>query len=109
MNAYLLFGCNGLVDESNFVMCKKVINPIVDLSELPIPLSLKVEVFLDNACGLFDSPCYDYNKCSNILNFLYRQFGIIDDDMLYRIQAFLKMHRGCGIYIMLLLKEDFHE
>jgi hypothetical protein len=107
MDAYILLGCNGLTDASGFTYCDGIVNPILDLSKVPFESRDKLEAFLDNACGLFDAACYDYNKCINIVNFLYRQFSIIDEDMLHKIQAFLKMHRRCGLYIMLILKEDF--
>lgn len=107
MNAFILLGCNGLVGEDRFVYCNSVVNPVVDLSKVPSDSKLKLENFLDKACGLFDSACTDYNKCINIVNFLYRQFSIIDEDTLHKIQSFLKMHKKCGIYIMIMLKEDF--
>ena len=105
----IVIGCNGLADVDNFVYCNSVINSIVDLSEGPKESRERAVTFLDNACGLFDAPCFDYNKCVNIVNFLYRQFGIIDEDGLHKIQSFIRMHKTCGIYIMLLLKEDFNE
>jgi hypothetical protein len=108
MNAVMLLGCNGLTDAERFMYCNAMANPIVDLSKVPIESREKLESFLDNACGLFDTACYDYNKCINIVNFLYRQFGIIDEDMLHKIQSFLRMHKRCGLYIMLILKEDYH-
>tara|TARA_A200000159_G_scaffold158847_2_gene176651 strand:- start:736 stop:1077 length:342 start_codon:yes stop_codon:yes gene_type:complete len=108
MDAFILLGCNGHIGEDRFVYCHSVVNPIVDLSKVPSDSRVRLEAFLDNACGLFDSTCDDYNKCINIINFLYRQFGIIDEDMLHKIQAFLKMHKKCGIYMMIILKEDFH-
>jgi hypothetical protein len=107
MDAYIFLGCNGLTDAERFAYCSGLTNPIVDLSKVPSESREKLEAFLDDACGLFDTACYDYNKCINIVNFLYRQFSIIDEDMLHKIQAFLKMHRRCGLYIMLMLKEDY--
>ena len=108
MDAVILLGCNGHVGEDRFVYCTSVVNPIVDLSKIPSETRGRLEKFLDNACGLFDSACDDYNKCINIINFLYRQFGIIDEDMLHKIQGFLKMHKVCGVYLMIMLKEDFY-
>ena len=108
LDAYLLLGCNGFADSNDFVYCNSIVNPIIDLSKVNSEEQERVVNFLENACGLFDSTCYDYNKCVNIINFLYRQFGIIDEDTLHRIQAFLRMHKRCGIYIMLNLKEDYH-
>jgi hypothetical protein len=108
MDAFILLGCNGLTDAQRFMYCNAVVNPIVDLSKVPAESVEKLETFLDNACGLFDSACYDYNKCINIVNFLYRQFSIIDEDMLHKIQGFLRMHKRCGLYIILTPKEDSH-
>ena len=108
MEAVILMGCNGHTDEDGFVYCNSSVNPIVDLSKVHFSSREKLINFLDNACGLFDSACYVYNKCINIVNFLYRQFSIIDEAMLIKIQAFLKMHKRCGKYIMLMLKEDFY-
>jgi hypothetical protein len=105
MNVLILFGCNGHVEESGFICCNSIVNPILDLSKVEKGTREKVLHFLENACGLFDAPCNDYNKCVNIINFLYRQFGIIDEERLHEIQAFLKMHKRCGIYIIM-SKED---
>ena len=108
MNTYLLLGCNGFKDSDSFVYCNSAVNRIIDLSKINSEEKERVVKFLENACNLFDSACYDYNKCVNIINYLYRQFGIIDEDMLHRIQAFLRMHKRCGIHIMLISKEDYH-
>ena len=107
MNAYILLGCNGYVGKDSFLFCKSVKNPIIDLSKITKDEREKIINFLDDACGLFDSVCYNYNKCINIINMLYRQFGIISEESLHEIQAFLKMHKMCGIYIMLIMKEDY--
>jgi len=109
VDAYLLLGCNGHIDKERFKYCGSTCNPIVDLSSINPEDKEKIFNFLENACGLFDAPCYDYNKCVNIVNFLYRQFSIIDEDGLHKIQAFLKMHKMCGLYVMLILKEDYDE
>mgnify|MGYP001243569543 CR=1 FL=1 len=108
MDAVILLGCNGHVGEDRFVFCNGIVNPIADLSKIPSATKERLVGFLDKACNLFDETCTDYNKCINIINFLYRQFGIIDEEMLHRIQGFLKMHKKCGIYIMLMLKEDLY-
>lgn len=109
LNTYLLLGCNGFKDSNSFVYCNSVVNSIVDLSNINSEDKEKVFNFLENACGLFDAPCYDYNKCVNIINFLYRQFSIIDEDGLHKVQAFLRMHKMCGLYVMLTPKEDYDE
>ena len=107
MNAYLILGCNGYTDVDRFVYCESTSNALVDLSKIDKSTRERLFGFLENACGLFDSPCYDYNKCVNIINLLYKQFSIIDEDMLHKVQAFLRMHKRCGLYVMLILKEDY--
>jgi len=109
VDAYLLLGCNGHVDKERFKYCGSICNPIVDLSKIESGTEEGVINFLDRACSLFDSACYDHNKCVNTINLLYRQFSIIDEDTLHKVQAFLRMHKMCGIYIMLILKEDYNE
>ena len=108
MQAYIVLSCNGHVGLGGFLYCNSISNPIVDLSKVKKEESEKVFQFLDNACGFFDSTCYDYNKCINIVTFLYRNFNLIDEEKLRKIQAFLKMHKVCGVYIMLVLKEDYN-
>jgi len=108
MDAIILFGCNGHVEDSGFICCNSIVNPIVSLSKIKRETQDKLIPFLENACGLFDAPCNDRSKCVNIINFLYRQFGIISEERLCEIQAFLKMHKRCGVYIMLMLEEDFN-
>ncbi len=107
MNAYLTLGCNGYADSDRFIYCESITNPIIDLSKIEDGTRERVIKFLENACGLFDSACYDYNKCVNIINLLYKQFSIMDEDTLHKIQAFLRMHKMCGLCIMLILKEDY--
>lgn len=108
MDVLLLLGCNGLTDEKGFLYCHSTVNNIVDLSSMPTKKSERIITFLDKACDLFDGPCYDYNKCINIINFLYRQFEAINEDTLHKIQSYIRMHRACGIYVMLILKEDYN-
>lgn len=109
MDIMIILGCNGLVDENNFVYCNSAANPIIDLSKIGLSKREKVIAFLERACGLFDGPCFDHNKSINIINLLYRQFGIIEEEKLHMIQAFIKMHKSCGIYVMLMLEEDYCE
>lgn len=107
MNAYLILGCNGHTDAEGFIYCESTSNAIVDISSIGHENRGRVTSFLDKAGGLFDSPCYDYNKCINIINLLYRQFSTIDEETLHKIQGFMRMHRVCGLFIMLILKEDY--
>ena len=107
LEAYLVLGCGGFETESGFLVCPSVSNPMIDLSLLPDDKYNKTMLFLDKACGLFDRPIYDYNKLSNVLNMLYKTYQVIDPKILNEIQRFIKMHKDCGIFLILLLKEDF--
>lgn len=106
LKAYLVFGCNGLRHQ-NFLLCGGVSNKVLDLENMDKENYPKILDFLDNVCGLFDSPIFDHNKCSNILSLLYKDYLPQDQKTLNNIQAFIKTHKECGIYLMLILKEDY--
>ena len=93
--------------DSGFVCCNSVINPILDLSLIHEEKYDSVISFLDITCGLFDSIQRDRNKVSNIINLLCKTFLVTDDSMILNIQMFLNMHKNCGVYLMLTMKEDF--
>ncbi len=107
MEAYLILGCNGHTDSEGFVNCRGIANPIVDLSKIPHDDYAKLVKFLDQACGLFDRPIYNHNKCTNTLSMIYKNFNLIDQNLLYKVQNCFKLHRQCGLYLILLMKEDF--
>lgn len=109
LEAYLVLGCNGHSDDDGFVNCLGVENPILDLEIIEEAKYERLLYFFENACDLFDRPMYNYNKCSNTLNMLHRDYGVITQNMLFHIQKFTRMHRECGIHIMLVLKEDYNE
>jgi hypothetical protein len=109
LKAYLVLGCNGLVSLDNFVYCKGVENPIIDLDNLSNEQYLQILEFFDNACNLFSSVVHDYNKCKNILSMLYTSYNAYDQKKLLHIQSFVKNHRECGIWLMLILKEDYKD
>jgi len=106
IEAYLVLGCNGY-SANGFNNCFGVSNPIIDLSEIEDRLYLRLMDFFDSACDLFGGPVYDYNKTSNILNMMCRDFNAFPEEMLYNIQYFIKTHRRCGLYLVILMKEDF--
>ncbi len=105
MKISLTLGCHGLEDEDHFIYCTGISNKILDISLLDDYSSERVLNFLDNAAGLFDSPCFDYNKCMNLITVLYRDYKVIPEKSLYKIQGFLKNHKQCGIFIMLIPEE----
>jgi hypothetical protein len=107
VQVYLVFGCNGFQDDDGFISCHGVANPILDLSKIPKETRVKVIKFLDEVCELFDKPIYDTNYCSNVIGILYRDHGVISEETLHKIQAFLQMHKICGLYMMLMFKEDY--
>lgn len=107
LDAYLILGCQGNSTEDGFINCNSVANPILDLSSLEEADYERVLHFFENACNLFDRTMYNYNMVSNTLNMLHRDYGVITPTMLYKIQQYLRMHKICGVYLMLILKEDF--
>lgn len=107
LDAFLVLGCNGSKISKNFTLCKGVSNPIIDLSSLSESNYLEIIDFFDNACNLFDTTMNDYNKCINTIAYLHRKHEAFSKDTINNIQSFTKMHKDCGIWIMLILKEDF--
>ena len=108
MRVYLVLGCNGHIGNDGFLYCNSIRNPIMDLSKIPEENKLDAVSFLDETCGMFDEIIFDRNKISNIVSFLYKQYNAIVDDDLYMIQAFMQMHKVCGLYLTLMTKEDFN-
>jgi len=109
LEAYLLLSCNGLKEKNGFIHCSGVSNHFLDLSEVEKEKYRKLLDFLENACDLFERPMYKYNKCLNAINFLHREFEVIDKETLLQLHKFLKTHKECGTFIMLVLKEDYDE
>ncbi len=107
MNINVILGCNGNVSSNRFCYCSSVENIILDISNIPIKEQEKILDFLDDTCGLFNEPCYDYSKTINIIKILYKTFEVIDEEMLESIQGFIRMHKSCGL--ILRLKEKVNE
>lgn len=108
LSLYLVLGCNGSRDQE-FVYCHSTDNIILDFDKLDDDTYYKVIDFLDNACDLFDGPINDYNKVTNTISLLFKTFKVIEQINLYKIQKYLKMHHNCGLYLILLLKENYNE
>jgi len=108
LKAYLVLGCNGFLDGNNIIQCNSVVNPILDLEKIDPSQYKKVMNFLENSCFLFTKTCTDYNMVGNIINLLYKNFSVISDKLIPSIQNFLKMHKICGVYLMIILKEDYY-
>ncbi len=107
LEAYLVLGCNGFIGEDGFRTCHGVENSILDLTEVPEENYDSLLEFFDNACDLFNRPMNDYNKCVNTLSLLYKTHNAYDKRTLHNIQNFLKMHKQCGVWLILVMKEDF--
>lgn len=102
---YFVLGCNGNVID-NIIFCKKIENFIIDLSLIDKETYSEVIIFLDKSCKMFDYIINDNNEILNIINILYKKYHIISDDTLKLIQKFIFMHKECGLYITLKLKEE---
>lgn len=108
MKAYLVLGCNGHMDQGGFLNCSGIDNPILDISALNKDKREDAVKFFNEVCGLFDGPIYDHNKSINIINMIYRDKGLIEEDVLFKIQNFTRMHKACGLYLILIMKEDYN-
>jgi hypothetical protein len=106
LRAYLVLGCNGLRHQ-DFCLCHGVQNRVLDLEKLDEGNYNRILDFFDSACGLFNSVMNDHNKCVNTLSLLYRNYDAYDQKTLNNIQSFIKIHKDCGIWISLILKEDY--
>ncbi len=104
MKAYLILGCNGYYDECDMIQCNSVANPIIDIEK--IYDNKKAINFIENTAKLIDGPCTETQVVGNIINLLFKNFKVLDDNKLPGIQSFLKMHKNCGVYLMMVLKED---
>lgn len=102
-----MLGCNGHTGKDGFVDCSGVSNVVIDLTEVADDRYDRVLNFFDNACGLFDKPMYNHNKVSNALNMLHRDYSAFAPSMLFNVQHFIQMHKKCGYYLILLMKEDY--
>lgn len=108
IDAVLVLGCNGYEDDEGFKFCHGVDNSILHLRELNDFDYEEIIKFFENACGLFNSSVSDFNKCSNILNMLYKKYKVIDPKMLNKIQYYLNIHKRCKPFLILVLREDYY-
>jgi len=91
-------------DDSNFQFTDHIENCILDISSLEDNGIDKVSNFILNSCELKSRPCLDYNKCFNIIKFLYSKYSVITSPNLIKIQSFMKMYKGFPVYMV--LKDD---
>lgn len=101
----LHLGCNGNAERCGFTYCKSCSNFLVELSSLEEIKRDKILTFLDKSADLFSKPIEDNNKAFNVINILYRDFGLFDKDKIIKIQKFFQIHKECGIYLVLLPEE----
>jgi hypothetical protein len=108
LDACLILGCGGYETHTGFLVCSSVSNVMLDLKDISEDNYEKTMVFLDRTCKMFDRPVYDYNKVVNIISLLYKNYHVIEEDRLIDIQRFIRLHKECGIFLILLLREDFN-
>lgn len=107
LEAYLVLGCNGHSQNDGFITCTGISNTVIDLEELGDGTYVRLLDFLEGPCELFDRAMYNRNKVANTLSMIHRDYGAISHSMLFNIQGFMQMHRKCGHYLILIMKEDF--
>ena len=108
IDAILVLGCKGHQDKEGFSFCCGVSNPILELKKLNNQTHQDLVIFLDKACGLFNSSVDDYNKCFNILNIIYKKYKVFDEELLNKIQYYLHGHKLCQPYLVLIMREDYY-
>ncbi|MDB2481796.1 hypothetical protein N9W84_01355, partial [bacterium] len=64
-------------DDSNFKFTGHIENCILDISSLEDDGIDKISDFILKSCELEARPCLDYNKCFNIIKFLYSKYSAI--------------------------------
>ncbi len=104
VNLYLC--CNGHADSSGFTFCNSTRNLIIDLSSVETENidTKKLIDFIKNATGLFDGPVISHNKSFNIINILYREFGLFLQEDIIKMQKYFIMHKDCGVYLELIVE-----
>lgn len=107
LKAYMVLGCNGHESNDGFLNCTGVSNILLDLEELDDSSYNKLIDFLEGPCELFDKAMYNRNKVSNVLNIIHRDHHLISHKLLFNIQSFMQMHKKCGQYLILIMKEDY--
>lgn len=107
LEAYLILGCNGHCGKDGFINCTGISNVVIDLEELGDGTYARLLQFLEGPCELFEKAMYNRNKVANTLAMIHRDYGAIPQKMLFNIQGFMQMHRKCGHYMILIMKEDY--
>lgn len=105
MNFVLVLGCQEHQDESGFTYCSHLSNIILDIDNVSSENKEEVINFFDRACNLFDKPCYDYNKIVNIVNYLYKKYNVISENLLKKIQKLFYMYKEFGMFLILVPKD----
>jgi len=108
LRVYLILGCQEYKDEDGFYYCSHLSNVILDLQKISGDDTAEIINFFEYTCELFDKPCYDYNKVVNIVNYLYKKYNVISEELLRKMQKFFLMYKKFGIYLILVPK-DFKE
>lgn len=98
----LYLGCNGNADRDGFTYCVSCSNLLVSIPTIDEIERDKVLDFLDRGANIFSGPIEDNNKAFNVINILFRDFGLFDKDKILKIQKFFQIHKECGIYLVLL-------
>ena len=106
LSLYLILGCNGL-ENKVFKLCNKTENIILNFDNMDLTDYTKVIFFLDSACEMVDYEMSDYNKIANVISILHTKYKVFNQESLLNIQKYIKMHKDCGLYLILSLQEDY--
>ena len=101
----LILGCWGL-ENKDFIICPGVENEILDLSK-DNEINIEIKNYLDSV-GLFDRPLFNniHTVIFNMQNkFSYINNPVFTKDEFTNMEKFCIMHRKCGIFLKLTLRE----
>lgn len=104
---YILLGCYGRVDDG-FVSCSSCENKILLVHPGLENYNGMMDYF--DACRLIDKPAFDFNAIRSILQNMQDRFDQIgagkrlwSEKEIRLFQKFLIDHKGCGLYLKLML------
>lgn len=102
---YLVLGCFGRHDD-NFVSCRGVENRLIQIQESLDQYNEMMDYF--EAVRLFDKPMFDTNAIRHFIHNMQERYDqklhrLWSEKFYHLIERFIISHRGCGVYIKLIL------
>ncbi len=105
---HVKLGCWGL-QQDNFVLCNGIENVILSIGPATPNYTELMDYF--DQMRLFDRPMFEWNAILHVIHNLQEKFSLITKPTWLpkqheRIQKYLQHHKGCGVYIKLVLADE---